>query len=113
MSAGYGRTWRAARGTWVGIVPVGYADGFSRDLSNNDEVLVGGRRVPVVGTVSMDLIAVDLGPEAAERGGEEVVIIGRQGTERITADEIARRRDSISYEVTCAVSPRVARVHEG
>jgi alanine racemase len=113
MSAGYGRTWRAARGTWVGIVPVGYADGFSRDLSNNDEVLVGGRRVPVVGTVSMDLIAVDLGPEAAERGGEEVVIIGRQGTDRITADEIARRRDSISYEVTCAVSPRVARVHEG
>lgn len=113
MSAGYGRTWRAARGTWVGIVPVGYADGFSRDLSNNDEVLVGGRRVPVVGTVSMDLIAVDLGPEAAERGGEEVVIIGRQGDERITADEIARRRGSISYEVTCAVSPRVARVHEG
>lgn len=113
MSAGYGRTWRAARGTWVGIVPVGYADGFSRDLSNNDEVLVGGRRVPVVGTVSMDLIAVDLGPEAAERGGEEVVIIGRQGDERITADQIARRRGSISYEVTCAVSPRVARVHEG
>jgi alanine racemase len=113
MSAGYGRTWRAARGTWVGIIPVGYADGFSRDLSNTDEVLVGGRRVPVVGTVSMDLVAVDLGPEAVERGGEEVVIIGRQGDERITADEIARRRGSISYEVTCAVSPRVARVHQG
>jgi len=113
MSAGYGRTWRASRGTWVGIVPVGYADGFSRDLSNNDEVLVGGRRVPVVGTVSMDLIAVDLGPEAGERGGEEVVILGRQGTERITAEEVARRRASISYEVTCAVSPRVARITTG
>jgi len=113
MSAGYGRTWRAARGTWVGIIPVGYADGFSRDLSNNDEVLVGGRRVPVVGTVSMDLIAVDLGSEATERGGEEVVIIGRQGTDRITAEEIARRRNSISYEVTCAVSPRVARITTG
>ena len=113
MSAGYGRTWRAARGTWVGIIPVGYADGFSRDLSNNDEVLVGGRRVPVVGTVSMDLIAVDLGPEADERGGEEVVILGRQGSERITAEEIARRRASISYEVTCGVSPRVARIATG
>ncbi|MDA3005859.1 MAG: alanine racemase, partial [Actinomycetota bacterium] len=113
MSAGYGRTWRAARGTWVGIVPVGYADGFARDLSNVAQVLVGGRRVPVVGTVSMDLLAVDLGPEASERGGEEVVIIGRQGDERITADEMARWRGSIPYEVTCAVSPRVARVHQG
>lgn len=113
MSAGYGRTWRAARGTWVGIVPVGYADGFARDLSNVAQVLVGGRRVPVVGTVSMDLLAVDLGPEAPERGGEEVVIIGRQGEERITADEMARWRGSIPYEVTCAVSPRVARVHQG
>ncbi len=113
MSAGYGRTWRAARGTWVGIVPVGYADGFARDLSNAGEVLVGGRRVPVVGTVSMDLLAVDLGPEAAERGGEEVVIIGRQGDGRITVDEVARWRGSIPYEVTCAVSPRVARVHQG
>lgn len=113
MSAGYGRTWRAARGTWVGIVPVGYADGFARDLSNAAEVLVGGRRVPVVGTVSMDLLAVDLGPEAPERGGEEVVIIGRQGDERITADEVARWRGSIAYEVTCDVSPRVARVHRG
>lgn len=113
MSAGYGRTWRAARGTWVGIVPVGYADGFARDLSNRAQVLVGGRRVPVVGTVSMDLLAVDLGPEADERGGEEVVIIGRQGTERITAEEVAAWRGSISYEVTCGVSPRVARDHRG
>lgn len=112
-SVGYGRTWRAARGTWIGVIPVGYADGYARDLSNRGEVLVGGRRVPVVGTVSMDLITVDLGPEATERGGEEVVIIGSQGTERITADEIARVRGTISYEVTCAVSPRVARVHEG
>lgn len=112
-SLGYGRTWRAARGTWIGTIPVGYADGFARDLSNRGEVLVGGRRVPVVGTVSMDLITVDLGPEATERGGEEVVIIGSQGTDRITADEIARLRGTIAYEVTCAVSPRVARVHEG
>lgn len=113
MSAGYGRTWRATRGTWVGIIPVGYADGFARALSNNAEVLVSGRRVPVVGTVSMDLIAVDLGPGATERGDEEVVLIGRQGDERITAEEVARWRGSISYEVTCGVSPRVARLYEG
>jgi alanine racemase len=112
MSAGYGRTWRATRGTWVGIVPVGYADGLARDLSNRGQVLVGGRRVPVVGTVSMDLLALDLGPEAPERGGEEVVFLGRQGEERITADEVAAWRGSIAYEVTCAISPRVARVHE-
>lgn len=112
-SVGYGRTWRAARGTWVGIVPVGYADGVARDLSNTAEVLVGGRRVPVVGTVSMDLIAVDLGTQASERGGEEVVLIGRQGDERITAEDVARWRGSISYEVMCGVSPRVLRIYEG
>lgn len=110
-SVGYGRTWRARRGTWVGIVPVGYADGYARDLSNAGEVLVGARRVPVVGMVSMDLIAVDLGPEASERGGEDVVLMGRQGDDRITAEQIARRRGSISYEVTCAVSRRVPRIH--
>ena len=73
--------------------------------------LVGGRRVPVVGTVSMDLIALDLGPEAAEREGEGVVLLGRQGEERSTAEDLAGWRDSISYEVTCAVGRRVPRVH--
>lgn len=112
-SVGYGRVWRAARGTRIGLVPVGYADGYARVLSGRAEVLVGGRRVPVVGTISMDQLTVDLGPEGAEGVGEEVVLIGRQGAERITAEEVASWRGTINYEVTCAVSPRIPRVHEG
>ena len=112
-SVGYGRTWRAARGTRVGLVPVGYADGYARALSGCAEVLLGGRRAPVVGTISMDQITVDLGPEGTEGVGEEVVLIGRQGTERITAEDVAAWRGTINYEVTCAVGPRVPRAHEG
>jgi alanine racemase len=112
-SVGYGRTHRAARGTWIGIVPVGYADGYARSLSNRAEALVGGRRVPVVGTVSMDLIALDLGPEATERAGDEVVLLGAQGGERILAEDLARRRATIAYEVTCAVGRRVRREPAG
>ena len=78
-SVGYGRVWRAARGTRVGLVPVGYADGYARVLSGRAQVLVGGRRVPVVGTISMDQLTVDLGPDGTEGVGEEVVLIGRAG----------------------------------
>ncbi|MEW6582502.1 MAG: alanine racemase, partial [Actinomycetota bacterium] len=112
-SAGYGRTWRAARGTTIAVVPVGYADGYARCLSNRGQVLVGGRRVPVVGTVSMDQLTVDLGPEATAQVGDEVVLIGRQGDEEITVDEVAGWRGTISYEVTCGVGGRVGRVHVG
>ena len=109
-SVGYGRHWKAARGTWIGAVPFGYADGYPRAHCNNAEVLVGGRRVPVVGMVSMDQFTVDLGPESTDRVGDEVVILGRQGDERVTAEELARRRGTINYEVTCAIGPRVPRV---
>jgi alanine racemase len=112
-SVGYGRTWSAARGTRIGLVPVGYADGYSRSLSGRAEVLVGGRRVPVVGTISMDQLTVDLGPEGAEGVGEQVVVLGAQGDQRITAEEVAAWRGTINYEVTCAVGARVARVPHG
>jgi alanine racemase len=112
-SVGYGRVWRAARGTRVGLVPVGYADGYARVLTGRAQVLVGGRRVPVVGTISMDQLTVDLGPESTEGVGDEVVLIGVQGGERITAEEVAAWRGTINYEVTCAVGPRIPRVHEG
>ena len=75
--------------TRVGLVPVGYADGYARVLSGRAQVLVGGRRVPVVGTISMDQLTVDLGPDGTEGVGEEVVLIGVQGGERITAEEVA------------------------
>ena len=108
-SAGYGRTWRAPRATWVGVLPIGYGDGVRRGLSNNADVLVRGRRHPLVGTVSMDNITIDLGPETDVEPGEEAVLVGRQGDERILAEEVARRLETINYEVTCGISSRVPR----
>lgn len=110
-SVGYGRLWRAARGSWIGVVPVGYADGYPRANANVAQVLVGGRRAPVVGMVSMDQLTVDLGPKATDRVGDEVVLLGRQGDERLTAEELAAWRNTINYEVVCAVGPRVPRRH--
>jgi alanine racemase len=108
-SAGYGRTWRAPRDTWVGVLPVGYGDGVRRGLSNNADVLVGGRRYPLVGTVSMDNITIDLGPQTDVEPGAPAVLIGSQGGERILTEEVARRLDTINYEVTTGISARVAR----
>jgi alanine racemase len=109
-SAGYGRKWTAPVDTWVGVVPLGYGDGVRRALTNNADVLVGGRRHPLVGTVSMDNITIDLGPETDVGPGEEAVLIGRQGEEEVSAEELAARLETINYEVTCAISPRVPRV---
>jgi alanine racemase len=108
-SAGYGRKWTAPVDTWVGVVPLGYGDGVRRALTNNADVLVGGKRRPVVGTVSMDNLTIDLGPETAVEPGDEAVLIGRQGEEEILAEEVARRLETINYEVTCAISARVPR----
>jgi alanine racemase len=110
-STGYGRRFTAEHDTYLGVVPIGYGDGWRRGLSNNADVLVGGRRYPLVGTVSMDNITVDLGADesAAKLRGERAILIGFQGTERITAEEVARRLDTINYEVTCAITPRVLR----
>ncbi len=91
------------------MIPLGYGDGVRRGLSNNAEVLVGGRRHPLVGTVSMDNVTIDLGPETEVEPGEEAVLIGSQGEEAIRAEEVAARLDTINYEVTCAISARVPR----
>jgi alanine racemase len=112
-SVGYGRTWRAARGTRVGVVPVGYADGYARALGGRAEVLVRGRRAPVIGAVSMDQITIDLGPAAEDEVGDEAVLLGSQDGERVSAEELAAARGSINYEVTCAIGARIPRVHEG
>jgi alanine racemase len=108
-SAGYGQRWKAERETCVGVVPLGYGDGVRRGLSNNAEILVGGRRYPLVGTVSMDNVTIDLGPETAVVAGDEAVLIGSQGEDTILAEEVARRLDTINYEVTCGISARVPR----
>jgi len=108
-SAGYGQRWKTERETCVGVVPLGYGDGVRRGLSNNAEVLVGGRRYPLVGTVSMDNVTIDLGAETAVAPGDEAVLIGVQGEDGILAEEVARRLDTINYEVTCGISARVPR----
>jgi alanine racemase len=108
-SAGYGQTWRAERDTCVGVLPLGYGDGVRRGLSNNAEVLVAGRRLPLVGTVSMDNVTVDLGPDPDVEPGAEAVLIGSQGEETILAEDLARRLGTINYEITCGISARVPR----
>jgi alanine racemase len=108
-SAGYGRTWRAPADTWVAVLPLGYGDGVRRALSNNAEVLIRGRRHPLVGTVSMDNVTIDLGPETEVEPGDEAVLIGAQGGDSILAEEVARRIGTINYEVTCGISARVPR----
>ena len=113
-SCGYGRRFVAERDTWIATLPIGYADGVRRGLTNNAEVLIAGRRHPVVGTVSMDNITVDLGPDgeaALALRGEEAVLIGRQDGERILAEDLARRLQTINYEITCGIGPRVPRAH--
>ena len=110
-SAGYGRTWRAQDPTWVATVPIGYGDGWRRGLSGDCDVLIGGRRRPLAGTVSMDNVTIDLGGDTDVSVGDEVVLIGRQGGERILAEEVARRLGTINYEVTTGLTPRVRRQH--
>ena len=110
-SAGYGRRWRAPQPSWVATIPIGYGDGWRRGLSNRHEVLIRGRRHPSVGSVSMDNITVELGPDSGVEVGDEVMLIGRQGDERILAEEVARELETINYEVTCGLSPRVRREH--
>lgn len=108
-SAGYGRTWKAETETKVGVLPIGYGDGVRRGLSSNAEVLVGGRRHPLVGTVSMDNMTIDLGLESDVEPGAPAVLIGRQGDERVLSEDLARQLGTINYEVTCGISARVPR----
>jgi alanine racemase len=108
----YGAMWRAAKHSRLGVLPIGYADGFPRRLSNRAEVLVGGTRCPVVGAISMDITIIDvtaLGDTV--QIGDEVVLLGEQGHDRISAGEFADRAGLVEYEVTCGISKRVPRVH--
>jgi alanine racemase len=107
-SAGYGRRWVASEDTWVGTIPIGYGDGWRRALTNNAEVVVnGGPRYPLVGTVSMDNITIDLGPETDVEPGTPVTLIG----DGILAEEVAGRLGTINYEITCGLNQRVRRLH--
>ena len=108
-SAGYGRRFVAGERTELAVVPIGYGDGVRRVLSGNAEVLIGGRRRALVGTVSMDNVTIDVGLRSGVAVGDPVTVLGAEGSERIAAEEIAARQGTINYEITCAISPRVPR----
>ena len=107
-SAGYGRRFIAEQDTWLATIPIGYGDGYRRGLTGRFDVLLNGRRVPGVGTVSMDNITVDLGDTPVELG-TEAVLIGSRGDERILAEDLANALGTINYEITCGILPRVPR----
>lgn len=112
-SVGYGCTWTAPAETNLGLVPIGYGDGVYRLLSNRGDAIVAGKRCPIVGRISMDLLTVDLGPGFRAEPEEEVVLIGSQGDATVSAEEVAAQVGTINYEVTCNLSPRVPRRYLG
>ena len=110
-SVSYGRTFTTVKPTLVAFMPMGYADGLRRALSNRGTVLVRGQRVPLIGRICMDGCMADVSMSQGVQEGDEVVFLGRQGQDRITADEIADLLGTIAYEVVTAVGPRVPRVY--
>jgi alanine racemase len=107
---GYGHTFIAPRESLIGVLPVGYADGYRRGLQHGGEVLVGGMRAPVVGAVSMDLTTIDLTDVPAAAVGDEVILWGSSGDDAISVNDVARLAQTISYEMLCTVGKRVPRV---
>ncbi len=105
----YGRTYETSREQKLALLPLGYADGFNRLLSNKGEVLIRGQRVPVRGRVCMDQVVVDVSAVPGAEIGDEVVIIGKLGQQEITVDEIAGKINTINYEVVCMINKRVPR----
>lgn len=110
---GYGSTWRAERLTRVATLPLGYDDGVSWRLSNRGEVLVAGRRAPIIGRISMDYTTIDVTHIPGAKVGDVATLIGTDDGETISVEEVARRSDTVSYEVVCAVGKRVRRTYVG
>jgi alanine racemase len=110
-SAGYGRRFIAEQPTWIATLPIGYGDGVRRDLSNNCDVLIAGRRYPLVGTVSMDNITVDVGASPARdlAIGAKATLIGTDGEQRQTVEDVTNRLGTIAHEFLCGISRRVPR----
>lgn len=110
-SIGYGRSYITKEPTQVGLVIIGYGDGYRRALGNKAEVLVAGQRVPMIGRVSMDHIVVNLNTVPQAREGDEVILIGQQGKASLTADDVAAWLGTINYEVTTGLLPRLPRLY--
>lgn len=110
-SISYGQTFITKRESMIATLPIGYADGYQRLLSNRGEVLVRGQRAPVVGKVCMDLTMIDVTDIRNVQQGDEVVLLGRQGDAEISADEMATWANTISYEILTSIGARVPRIH--
>jgi alanine racemase len=108
----YGGTFTTKRESLVATLPIGYADGYSRHLSNHGEVLIHGKRAPVVGKVCMDFTMVDVTDIPRVSVEDEVILMGKQGKEQITPEEIAEKINSISYDVLCSIGKRVPRIYK-
>lgn len=109
---GYGRTFTTERESLIATVPIGYNDGYDRALSNQGEMIVRGRKVPIVGRISMDWITLDITDTPAAEVGDIVTVLGSDGEALLTAEEIARKIDTITYEITCGISRRVPRIYK-
>lgn len=109
QSVGYGRRFVAERDTRVATIPIGYGDGWRRILTNKSDVLIAGQRYPQRGTVSMDSVTVDIGDASTIDPGTPVTLIGRDGAESITTEEVAELAETINYEITCGLTARTAR----
>jgi alanine racemase len=107
----YGGTFVARRPSTLAVLPVGYADGYSRALSNKGRVLIGGQPAAVAGRVCMDLTVVDVTDHSTVHPGDEAVLLGCQGAAALTADDLATWQGTISYEVLCQIGPRVTRLY--
>ncbi|MFH1956936.1 MAG: alanine racemase [bacterium] len=106
----YGGSWSAKKQTTLATLPIGYADGIRRELSNRGSVIIRGRRFPIAGRVCMDMLMVDVTDLKRPKIGEDAVLMGREGREQISAEEIAGICGTINYEITCGISARVPRV---
>ena len=108
----YSRKHFTQKGSLIATLPIGYADGLHRNLSNNMDVLIKGKRAPQVGTICMDMILIDVTEVPDVQMGDEVVIFGKQGEEEISVEELAKKSNSIPYEILCNVGKRVPRVYQ-
>ena len=110
-TVGYGRRFQTKGPSRIAIIPMGYADGYPRSLTNKADVLIRGQRAPVVGAVSMDMLAASVGHTPGVEVGDEVILLGSQGDERISAEEMASLAETLPYEIFCGLSRRVPRVY--
>ncbi|GAB4289625.1 MAG: alanine racemase [Myxococcota bacterium] len=105
----YGQTFKTKRKTKIGVLPVGYADGYPRLASNCGSVIIKGKRAPIVGVVCMDMTMVDVTDIEGVKRGDEVILIGKQGNEEITVEEVASWGKTVHYDILCGIGKRVPR----